>query len=150
MLSLSKCADWPFVKEIAEYLPVTGIPPREEFSTELTDVVRPTADSTNRVRLNTRSVRGLFIYYAEVTQRVNTAIVSRVQADQVFLFRQFSMTENARPTLGIRIGNTYFFTVHAQSMDDGETGNRNEAPEIVNAIENYMVMYYRIIQLQRG
>lgn len=115
-----------------------GTPPQEEISVELTNVIR-IGPAEHVVRLNEQSVRGHFVYYTEVAQRVHMAIVSRIQAHDVILFPPFRDAGSARPPLGIRIQNAYFFTIHAASINDGDFGNRNEAPAIVNAIENYMV-----------
>lgn len=79
-----------------------GGTPVEEFIWELGTSTRP---------------RTVFIYYAPLdvgARRVNLAIVSNQRADEVLVVHQSSiMSENARPALGIRIGNDYFFNIHA-------------------------------------
>ena len=56
----------------------------------------------------------VFIYYSRVdvgANRVNLAIVSRTQADEVIVLPP--PTVASRPLIGIRIGNDVFFNVHA-------------------------------------
>lgn len=129
-----------------------GEPPRSEHAAVLQHVTRPGPNpANNQVRRNTETIRNHYVYYTEVggnarrSSRVNSAIVTREEADEVILFPVLRLLANsnisptARPTLGIRIGDDFFFTVHAGSMGDGDRGNRNEAPRIVDTIESYMV-----------
>lgn len=74
----------------------------------------------------------VFIYYSRVdtgANRVNLAIVSRVQADEVIVITPPTVV--SRPIIGIRIGNDAFFSVHALA-------NRGtDSPAIVNAVFEY-------------
>lgn len=73
-----------------------------------------------------------FIYYAPVdagANRVNLAIVSRRQADEVIVLPP--PTTVSRPIIGIRIGDDVFFCIHALA-----NGGR-DAPAIVNAVFNH-------------
>ncbi|MCV3450925.1 cytolethal distending toxin subunit B family protein [Campylobacter lari] len=86
----------------------------------------------------------VFIYYSRVdvgANRVNMAIVSRVQADEVIVLPP--PTVASRPIIGIRIGNDVFFSIHALA-----TGG-NDAGAIVSAVDmhfrnmpqvNWMIM----------
>lgn len=70
-----------------------------------------------------------YIYYAPVdagANRVNLAIVSRQQADEVIVLPP--PTSVSRPIIGIRIGNEAFFSIHALA-----NGGR-DAPAIVSAV----------------
>ena len=79
-----------------------GGTPVEEFTWDLGTSSRP---------------RTVFIYYAPIdvgARRVNLAIVSDRQADEVLVVRQDRVaTDASRPALGIRIGNDVFFSIHA-------------------------------------
>lgn len=130
-----------------------GVPPRD--ATEIEDVTRPTFDeygsnyhADERVysiiwRSGSRKPE-LYVYYVLVAQRVHTAIVSRRDADQVLLFPAMTSSligypsGSARPILGIRIDDNYFFTVHAGSANDGDRSDRNEAMRTIQTIEHYM------------
>lgn len=60
----------------------------------------------------------VYIYYSRLdvgANRVNLAIVSRRQADEVFVVHSDSSVLQSRPAIGIRIGTDVFFTVHALS-----------------------------------
>ncbi|OOR99495.1 cytolethal distending toxin subunit CdtB [Canicola haemoglobinophilus] len=60
----------------------------------------------------------VYIYYSRLdvgANRVNLAIVSRVQAEEVFVISPTTTVLQARPAIGIRIGNDVFFSVHALS-----------------------------------
>lgn len=75
--------------------------------------------------LGTRSrPRSVFIYYANIdvgARRVNLAIVSTRQADEVFVVRQMTVASNAsRPAIGIRINNDVFFNIHALARGGGD------------------------------
>lgn len=66
--------------------------------------------------------------------RLNTAIVSRYRADDIYVLPAEPATSSTRrPILGIRIGNSAFFNIHAAAIGGG-----NEAPEQVIAVENAM------------
>lgn len=70
-----------------------------------------------------------FIYYSPVdagANRVNIAIVSRQQADEVIVLPP--PTSVSRPIIGIRLGNEVFFSIHALA-----NGGR-DAPAIVNTV----------------
>ncbi|AWX15899.1 cytolethal distending toxin subunit CdtB [Mergibacter septicus] len=74
----------------------------------------------------------VYIYYSRVdvgANRVNLAIVSRQQAEEVIVIPP--PTTVSRPIIGIRIGNDAFFTTHA-------IANRgSDSPAIVNAVFEY-------------
>ncbi|RKO64734.1 cytolethal distending toxin subunit CdtB [Campylobacter sp. P255] len=86
----------------------------------------------------------VFIYYSRVdvgANRVNMAIVSRVQADEVIVLPPPSVA--SRPIIGIRIGNDVFFSIHALARGG------NDAGAIVSAVDmhfrnmpqiNWMIM----------
>lgn len=81
--------------------------------------------------------RDFYIYQfdngrTDAASRINLALVSRVRADEVIIIPPMARGDNTRPTLGIRIGDDYFFSVHARAV-----GN-NEAPQIIQFIDNYM------------
>jgi cytolethal distending toxin subunit B len=75
-----------------------------------------------------------YIYFLETDtggNRVNLAIVTRLQADQVILLQP---DRSFRPILGIRYRSNYVFNIHAASM-----GSRNNnAPNLINRVYNYM------------
>lgn len=77
----------------------------------------------------------VFIYYSRVdvgANRVNLAIVSRRQADEVIVIPPPTVV--SRPIIGIRIGNDAFFSVHALA-------NRGiDSPAIVRAVFDYFNM----------
>lgn len=57
-----------------------------------------------------------YIYYSRLdvgANRVNLAIVSRTRADDVFVVGSGVSVLQARPAIGIRIGNDAFFSAHA-------------------------------------
>lgn len=65
----------------------------------------------------------VYIYYSRVdvgANRVNLAIVSRVQADEVFVLPP--PTVASRPIIGIRIGNDAFFNIHALASGGNDAG----------------------------
>ncbi len=86
----------------------------------------------------------VFIYYSRVdvgANRVNMAIVSRRQADEVIVLPP--PTVASRPIIGIRIGNDVFFSIHALARGG------NDAGAIVTAVDmhfrnmpqiNWMIM----------
>ncbi|EPR4192296.1 cytolethal distending toxin subunit B family protein [Campylobacter jejuni] len=86
----------------------------------------------------------VFIYYSRIdvgANRVNMAIVSRRQADEVIVLPP--PTVSSRPIIGIRIGNDVFFSIHALARGG------NDAGAIVTAIDahfrnmpqiNWMIM----------
>ena len=83
--------------------------------------------------------RAVFIYYAPIdvgARRVNLAIVSDRQADEVLVVRQDRIaTDVSRPALGIRIGSDVFFSLHALANGGGD------ASALVTAIhDNFMGM----------
>lgn len=58
----------------------------------------------------------VFIYYSRLdvgANRVNLAIVSRFRAEEAFVIHPTTAVLQARPAIGIRIGNDVFFSVHA-------------------------------------
>lgn len=58
----------------------------------------------------------VYIYYSRLdvgANRVNLAIVSRFRADEVFVVRSSTTVLQARPAIGIRLGQDVFFSVHA-------------------------------------
>ncbi|HEC1790507.1 cytolethal distending toxin subunit B family protein [Campylobacter sp. LMG 7929] len=74
----------------------------------------------------------VFIYYSRVdvgANRVNMAIVSRVQADEVFVLPP--PTVASRPIIGIRIGNDAFFSIHALASGGNDGG------AIVSAVDSF-------------
>lgn len=74
------------------------------------------------------------IYHFDLNRhnsRVNLAIVSITQADETFVFP--SLPGGSRPVIGIRVGDSYYFNMHAGAHPN------NEAPDQVRAIEHYMV-----------
>ncbi|MCB5304167.1 cytolethal distending toxin subunit B family protein [Yersinia bercovieri] len=68
----------------------------------------------------------------DAASRINLALVSRVRADEVLIIPPMAIGDNTRPTLGIRIGDDYFFSIHARAA------RNNEAPQIIQFIGNYM------------
>lgn len=65
----------------------------------------------------------VYIYYSRVdvgANRVNLAIVSRVQADEVFVLPP--PTVASRPIIGIRIGNDAFFNIHTLASGGNDAG----------------------------
>ncbi|MBS0057052.1 endonuclease/exonuclease/phosphatase family protein [Yersinia sp. Marseille-Q3913] len=68
----------------------------------------------------------------DAASRINLALVSRVRADEVIIIPPMAIGANTRPTLGIRIGDDYFFSLHARAAEN------NEAPQIIQFIDNYM------------
>ncbi|WP_066389260.1 cytolethal distending toxin subunit B family protein [Helicobacter himalayensis] len=75
--------------------------------------------------LGTRSrPRMVYIYYANIdvgARRVNLAIVSGSQADEVFVISQNTVAPNvSRPVIGIRVGNDAFFNIHALASGGGD------------------------------
>ena len=81
--------------------------------------------------------RSVFIYHSDIdvgARRVNLAIVSDVQADEVIVVRQDSIApQTSRPALGIRIGNDVFFTIHALANGGGD------ASALVTAIHDHFM-----------
>lgn len=68
--------------------------------------------------------------------RVNSYIISRQRADEVVLMEHRLQTEivGVRPHFGIRIGTSYFFSVHSISGGAGA----NDTAYRLNTIENYV------------
>lgn len=64
--------------------------------------------------------------------RINLAIASRIRAEEIIIVPPMASGINTRPTLGIRIGDDYFFSIHAAASAN------NEAPQIVQYIDGYM------------
>lgn len=65
----------------------------------------------------------VFIYYSRVdvgANRVNVAIVSRQRADEVFVIPP--PTTLSRPIIGIRLGDSAFFNVHALARGGNDAG----------------------------
>lgn len=83
-----------------------------------------------RTRFNPTYV---YIYFLETDpwgNRVNLAIVTTRQADEVILLQPSNSF--GRPILGIRHGNDYFFNIHAIS------GGGRDAPSLVNRTYQFM------------
>lgn len=94
-----------------------GGTPIDEYEWNLGTLSRP-----NRV----------FIYYSRVdvgANRVNLAIVSRVQAEEVIVLPP--PTTASRPIIGIRIANDAFFSIHALARGG------NDAGAIVTAVDGF-------------
>ncbi len=72
----------------------------------------------------------VYIYHLQTGDRVNLALVSRVRAEEILVF-PFPLPD-LRPIFGIRIGDDYFFNIHAGAYQ------RNQAPEQVNEVHRYM------------
>ena len=81
--------------------------------------------------------RSVFIYYANIdvgARRVNLAIVSGRQADEVFVISQSTIApEVSRPVIGIRLGNDVFFNIHALARGGGD------AAALVTAVHDRFV-----------
>ncbi|MGX2947246.1 cytolethal distending toxin subunit B family protein [Frederiksenia canicola] len=76
----------------------------------------------------------VYIYYSRLdvgANRVNLAIVSRARADEVYVIDSGVPVLQARPAVGIRIGNDAFFSVHA--LSSGGT----DAPRLVQGVFNF-------------
>lgn len=72
----------------------------------------------------------VYIYhFSTQPSRVSLAIVSRRRADETFVF--YPRGRATRPVIGIRIGSSYYFNMHADP-------NESEAHLQVTEIENYM------------
>lgn len=74
----------------------------------------------------------VYIYFSAVDAfggRVNLALVSNRQADEVFVLRP--VRQGGRPLLGIRIGNDAFFTAHAIAT------RNNDAPALVEEVYSF-------------
>lgn len=98
-------------------------------------------------RLDTPSAPGT----SQGTTKQNMAIISRQRAGEIVLIpsevrhtpidaaseNYQSRTFINRPVLGIRIANSVFFNIHPEP-----NRTRNEAPELINVIQNYMETYY--------
>ncbi|CNI06447.1 cytolethal distending toxin subunit B family protein [Yersinia vastinensis] len=85
----------------------------------------------------TRRPNDFYIYHFDrgrsgAASRINLAIVSRARAEEIIIVPPMASGNNTRPTLGIRLGNDYFFSIHAEARSN------NEAPQIVQFINNYM------------
>lgn len=66
-----------------------------------------------------------YIYYSRIdvgANRVNLALVSRRQADEVFVVSQGSTVLQARPAIGIRIGSDVFLSAHALASGGSDAG----------------------------
>jgi len=72
----------------------------------------------------------VYIYHLDMTDRTNISIVSRIRAEEILVFP--FPTRDPRPIFGIRIGDDYFFNIHAGAYA------ANEAPAQVNEVHNYM------------
>ena len=88
--------------------------------------------------LGTRSrPHSVFIYYANIdvgARRVNLAIVSARQADEVFVIRQETIAPQvSRPVIGIRLGNDVFFNIHALASGGGD------ATALVTAVHDHFL-----------
>ncbi|EAL3879546.1 cytolethal distending toxin [Campylobacter fetus subsp. fetus] len=76
----------------------------------------------------------VYIYYSRVdvgANRVNLAIVSRLQAEEVIVLTP--PTTLSRPILGIRIGNDAFFSAHALA-----NGGTDSAAIVENVYRNFI------------
>jgi len=125
---------------------ITGANPLDVLMVQEAGVLPSTAMQTERMvqpggipiheyiwNLGTASrPNSVFIYYSRVdvgANRVNLAIVSRVQADEVFVLPP--PTTASRPIIGIRIGNDAFFSIHALSRGG------NDAGAIITAVDEF-------------
>ncbi|CAB3623624.1 Putative cytolethal distending toxin nuclease subunit CdtB [Bacteriophage APSE-7] len=99
----------------------------------------------------------IYYYHTPVTgsaggvTKQNMAIVSRQRADEIIILPNQTINTPAtaeeaeqdprnfinRPVLGIRIANSVFFNIHPEP-----NRTRNEAPLLLNMIQNYMDSYY--------
>ena len=81
-----------------------------------------------------------FINGREIPGRVNSYLVSTRQADEVILLYSASMRtpgqNSARPNFGIRIGNSFFFSIHTSSS--GNTAAGSESADRLNEIDTYV------------
>lgn len=74
-----------------------------------------------------------YLYFLYSNNRCNLAITTRVPADNVILLKRHrSFYDEERPILGVRLGNDYFFNIHAV------TGGGNNAPGLVNRTYSFM------------
>ncbi|GII86139.1 hypothetical protein Ssi03_41290 [Sphaerisporangium siamense] len=73
--------------------------------------------------------------------RVNLAIVTRHQAEEVQVLRNFHAAPDARPTLGVRFGNTWYYTFHALSGGGADAASmvRDVAATATNAGEHFVM-----------
>lgn len=78
----------------------------------------------------TRNQDIVYIYHYYIANRVSLAIVSRTRATNMIVFPQ--LAGGTRPVIGIQIGNSYYFNMHARARAN------NESPNQVLAIELYM------------
>lgn len=91
------------------------------------------ADAIEEVvwNLGTRTrENNVYIYHLDATDRVNLSIVSRVRAQEILVFP--IPLPDLRPIFGIRIGDDYFFNIHAGAYPT------NQAPNQVNEVHRYM------------
>lgn len=74
-----------------------------------------------------------YLYFLYSNNRCNLAIATKVRADNVILLkRDRPFYDEERPILGVRLGNDYFFNIHAV------TGGGSNAPGLVNRTYSYM------------
>ncbi len=76
-----------------------------------------------------------YIYFSDNdagAHRVNVAIVTDEIPDEVVILRPTSSSPSARPLLGVRFGNEYYFSIHADA-----NGGNNSTNTII-AIHNYV------------
>lgn len=83
-----------------------------------------------------RRPNNVYIYYSRVdvgANRVNLAIVSRYQAEEVFVIAPTTSVLQARPAIGIRVGDNVFFSAHALSSGGAD------APSLITNIFHFFM-----------
>lgn len=76
-----------------------------------------------------------YIYFSRTdtgANRVNLALVTDTRADEVVILRSNNFPA-LRPTIGVRFGDDYFFTLHASASGGGD------GPALVDAVSNYVI-----------
>lgn len=82
-----------------------------------------------------RSGQYRYVYFSDNDQgahRVNVAIVTDQVPDEVVILRPTSGSPSARPLLGVRFGNEYYFSIHA------DANGGNNSTNTILAIHNYV------------
>lgn len=127
---------------------ITGESPVDVLMVQEAGSVPTTAQPTSRIQppgtpvreytwnLGTQSRPDMvYIYHADIdagSRRVNLAIVSRTQAEEIVVVHQNTFqSPHTRPALGIRIGSDYFFNVHALASGG------SDAPALVTAVHDH-------------
>ena len=126
ILALQEAGDVPRSAQITQRaFPQAGGLPMAEYRWNLGSTTRP---------------NNYFIYFSRVdqgTNRVNLAIVSRVEADEVIVLP--ASVRFGRPVIGIRIGNDFFFSFHALANGGTDGG------VMVAAVHHYFTALANII-----